>query len=922
MSSPLYVWTDSHGTGRNVFAIFRRTFQLSAVPKSAVLHLFADTRYRLRVNGAVASYGPARFAPRAPEFDSVELAPFLKKGRNVVTVEANSKGASSFESLPSIGGFIAWGAIASGTSAKNKIDFTTPGAWQARRADAWLSEAPPFSFAQGPTEIVDLRKLPQDWFTGADGDAGWSTPVAIEKQDNWGALRPRSIPLLTRDIRTPEKILLAAELDASEMRVGFMVDNARPPLGGNRVRVCYATHVYAPNAQTATLGAFWGPHYLNGEALKAERAPGQGNRENFSLQLKQGWNFLYGEPEILEEGWGVLLGLPAGRGLVFAATPDANSAETILHSGAIAREELEPRRKAPPSSAAELFELPGGGAWRRVARGERLPLPAREAGWDRAGAALPLAPFAVTDVRIPAGKDATIVFDFGGEYIGHALLDVDAPEGTVFDVVNDERLRSDGMLNIFETNWAINSADRFVARGGAEQLEGFHPRGGRYLQVTVRGALGPVTLSRVAIRHTAYPLHVDGAFASSDPLFNWIYQTGIPTLQACMEDSYTDCPWRERGCYLGDALAELHATRAVTSDLALMRRCLWLWAKAQRDNGQMQDVAPSYHWTALPDYTLIWVIALRDFWSVTGDKALAAELWPSMQPLFASSLWKEEPSGLWNADALSVFCDWGATAETKKGESGPLNAYRYQALNCAAELATVLGKTKEAATFKKEALRVRKAFQSLWDAKHGRFAATRTNGALVMEGAIHSNILALLFGLSTPAQYASALEFIIAETETNHALKPGHSETYFFYYLLNLLYSAGKVREAERAIRNNYGLMRAGGAWTLWEVFSGHGSLCHAWSGAPLQSFIERTLGVRPAKPGQPDAIVIAPQFADVAWVRGSAPHRKGPIHVAWRVDAGRLELDVSLPKGVKATVIPPKEFAKGAVVKVATRKS
>ncbi len=919
MSTPLFVWTDAHGTGRNVFAIFRRTFTLKTVPKAALLHLFADTRYRLRVNGAVASYGPARFTPKAPEFDSVDLAPFLKKGRNVVVVEANSKGASSFESLPSIGGFIAWGAIGAGSG---RVDFQTPGNWKARRAEAWLSESPPFSFAQGPTEIVDLRQVPPDWFNGADGDAAWQAPVVLAKQDSWGPMRGRSIPLLTRTIRTPERILLAAELDASEMRVGFMVNNARPPLGGNRVRVCYATHIFAPSEHDATLGAFWGPHYLNGVALKAERAPGQGNRENFTLQLKQGWNFLYGEPEILEEGWGVLLGLPADRGLIFAASPDQNATETCLHSGAISRDELEARRKAIPKSVQELFELPGGAQWTHVARGQRLPLPAREAGWDRAGAKLALDPYAVSDVRIPAGKDATLVFDFAGEYIGHALLDIDAPTGTVFDVVNDERLRADGMLNIFETNWAINSADRFVSRGGAEQLEGFHPRGGRYLQVTVRGATGPVTLKRVAIRQTAYPLHVDGAFTSSDPLFNWIYQTGIPTLQACMEDSYTDCPWRERGCYLGDALAELHATRAVTSDLALMRRCLWLWAKAQTDNGQMQDVAPSYHWTALPDYTLIWVIALRDFWSVTGDKALAAELWPSMEPLFASSLWKEEASGLWNADGLSVFCDWGATAATKKGESGPLNAFRYHALNCAAELAGVLGKTKEAAAYKKEAARVRKAFQSLWDAEHERFAATRAAGALVTDGAIHSNILALLFGLASPAQHASALKFVLVETETNHALKPGHAETYFFYYLLNLLYGAGKVREAERAIRNNYGLMRSGGAWTLWEVFDGHGSLCHAWSGAPLQVFIERTLGVRPAKPGKPDELIIAPQFADVAWARGSAPHRKGSIHVDWRIDAGQLQLYISLPKGVKATVVPPRDFAQTAQMTVVTRKT
>ena len=60
-SSAQFVWSDSHGTGRNVFCLFRRSFDLKTVPELAWLHLFADNQYRLQVNGELAAPGRCGF---------------------------------------------------------------------------------------------------------------------------------------------------------------------------------------------------------------------------------------------------------------------------------------------------------------------------------------------------------------------------------------------------------------------------------------------------------------------------------------------------------------------------------------------------------------------------------------------------------------------------------------------------------------------------------------------------------------------------------------------------------------------------------------------------------------------------------------------------------------------------------------------
>ena len=52
------------GAGRNRYVAFRRAFALGEPSKTAMFHLFADTRYRLIVNGETVCHGPARSCSR------------------------------------------------------------------------------------------------------------------------------------------------------------------------------------------------------------------------------------------------------------------------------------------------------------------------------------------------------------------------------------------------------------------------------------------------------------------------------------------------------------------------------------------------------------------------------------------------------------------------------------------------------------------------------------------------------------------------------------------------------------------------------------------------------------------------------------------------------------------------------------------
>jgi hypothetical protein len=63
---------------------FRRTFELAAAPRAFLVHVTADNRYKLYINGELVSLGPARGDLHHWRYESVDVATYLKTGKNVL----------------------------------------------------------------------------------------------------------------------------------------------------------------------------------------------------------------------------------------------------------------------------------------------------------------------------------------------------------------------------------------------------------------------------------------------------------------------------------------------------------------------------------------------------------------------------------------------------------------------------------------------------------------------------------------------------------------------------------------------------------------------------------------------------------------------------------------------------------------------
>ena len=142
-------------------SVFRKKFDLARAPAKAPFFITADQSYRLFVNGRFVCRGPARgFQPHYP-FDEADLAPFLRRGRNLVAIYACNPGRSTYQYVShGIAGVLAgghWGGT----------EVVTDGSWRCAstsRAACASSQASrpcfgPRTFCKAPKKFVKTCAL-------------------------------------------------------------------------------------------------------------------------------------------------------------------------------------------------------------------------------------------------------------------------------------------------------------------------------------------------------------------------------------------------------------------------------------------------------------------------------------------------------------------------------------------------------------------------------------------------------------------------------------------------------------------------------------------------------------------------------------------------------------------------------------------
>ncbi|HPP67374.1 MAG TPA: alpha-L-rhamnosidase N-terminal domain-containing protein, partial [bacterium] len=151
-----------------------------------------------------------------------------------------------------------------------------------------------------------------------------------------------------------------------------------------------------------------------------------------------------------------------------------------------------------------------------------------------------------------------IMLDFGFETLSAIEICAESVSGIIIDLGYSECLWSNKVATLWQSG-AVLQGERIILRHGRTLHRINQPRGFRYLLIRIFNPLKEkcrVILKSVTGYEEIYPAKQMGMFRCPDKVFEDIYNLSARTVNLCMEDSYTDCPWRERSQWIGDSQPE------------------------------------------------------------------------------------------------------------------------------------------------------------------------------------------------------------------------------------------------------------------------------------------------------------------------------------------------------------------------------
>lgn len=483
--------------------------------------------------------------------------------------------------------------------------------------------------------------------------------------------------------------------------------------------------------------------------------------------------------------------------------------------------------------------------------------------------------------------------------------------------VRTERVQG-GTLYEFETEltavlWvqcpAGQSAENLTVYCGESREEALDPQHcyyswhpdahtGKCPRCAVRFAFIPGPQVKLAAIHQYVDFPVRAQFHCDDEHLNRIWAVAEHTFRLCSGIFFIDGIKRDKWIWSGDAYQSLFVNRYLLADPDIDQRTLL----ALRGNDPMTT-----HINTIVDYSLLWILSVKEHYETYGDLAFLRQVWPKMESLMQFCEQNLDEHGfLVGREQDWTFIDW---ADLDK--EGPVAAIQMLLAACWTDmqvLAEVLGMDSSAYRQKHDALQ-NSIDRFYWDAEKGAYIDSFVSGKRHVTR--QTNIFAVLFDVASLKQRESILRNVIE----NDAIPP-ITTPYFNFFQLDMLAGAGHLDAVLQKIREYWGGMLDRGAVTFWEEFDPaitgqeqydmYGdkfgkSLCHAWAASPIYLLARYFIGLTQTSPDG-DHFILAPQLTYFGSLDCTLPVGSGGwVQLQW--DGHDLKVETNCKHGVLLNV-------------------
>lgn len=164
---------NDNGTDYGVY-YFRKSVELKVKPTKFPVHVSADNRYKLYINGKVVSMGPARGDTYFWNYETIDIAPLLRAGKNTIAALVWNEAQYRPEAQITVRtAFILQGA------SENEDIINTNETWKCVR-DKGYQPIPGYFFAASKGQLVDMsQSVKGDWTAVNFEDTAWPTAAKL-----------------------------------------------------------------------------------------------------------------------------------------------------------------------------------------------------------------------------------------------------------------------------------------------------------------------------------------------------------------------------------------------------------------------------------------------------------------------------------------------------------------------------------------------------------------------------------------------------------------------------------------------------------------------------------------------------------------------------------------------------------------------
>ncbi|HET6825625.1 MAG TPA: family 78 glycoside hydrolase catalytic domain [Amnibacterium sp.] len=509
--------------------------------------------------------------------------------------------------------------------------------------------------------------------------------------------------------------------------------------------------------------------------------------------------------------------------------------------------------------------------------------------------------------------------DFGRIVAGLVEFDLEAPAGTVVDLLYREKAPAPGDARV---NSVPRTGARYIARGADDRFRALEVNGLRYVDalITVPSG-GDVALSGLAVQERIQRRQGDAFFRSSDPELDALYAAGIRTVELNAHDSYIDCPTREQRAWVGDGVVHQSVQLTTSTDWRMAAWYVELAASPRPDGILPMSVVgeiESGGGHTIPDWSLYWVRGVRTLLEYTGDRAAIEAAAPVVRRVLEWFVPYVGDRGVLVDVPEWVLVDWSSVLLS--GASSILTALWVRGLQDYAAIARFLGNPGDAAWAERHVERARAGFDLFWDEERGTYVDQVVGGEQRLPASQLAGATAIVAGLVPLERVPRVIDWIgderrqvvrswvggaggydeqrilaqlrgVQEIDWDAAAEVVVAEPFAAHLVHDAYLEAGRPELVLASIRR-WSAFLADGYDTFGECW-GWGTPVHGWSSTPTRDLVVGLLGVTPAEPGFTRARV-APAYGLVDEVEGAVPTPAGLLRV--RVDRDAVTVDSPVP--------------------------